>query len=252
MPPYKSLWAIALLALTNCSTVVQTYPARTATEELLISTASDHAAAKLALQIPEFSKVYIDNSNFEGIDSKYAMASIRSHLLQHGIHLIDDRKKADIIVETRAGALSMDRDTFLIGIPQFNIPIPLATGTLPFPEIAIYGYEEQKAIAKFAITGYKVNEGTLVDAQPPQYGFSHNTKKTLLIFISWKDSDYLPEDAETDSDQHSKMDDGNAQKVGPYLGINGDGYAPAQGAASSSTSSSNAPMPASPLPKLPF
>lgn len=42
----------------------------------------------------------------------------------------------------------------MIGIPQFNLPIPLSSAPLTFPEIALYGSQEQKGVAKIAATGY--------------------------------------------------------------------------------------------------
>ena len=179
--------------LGGCTTAVESNPARTATEQLLISTAAERASAQLALAIPYGSNVFIDSSNFEGTDSKYALGTIRTSLLKKGVHLMDDKKNAQVIIEARAGALSTDRSTFLIGTPQFNIPIPFATSSLPFPEIALYKSEDQKGVAKFAITGYDAQHGTLLDAQDPQYGISARKQKTFLIFFSWTDSDDMPD-----------------------------------------------------------
>ena len=106
------------LALFGCTTERQTDPARTATEQLLISTAADRAANKLALQIPRNSQVFVDAADFEGVDSKYAIAAIRAHLIENGAKLVDDRAKADTIVEIRAGALSVNQDQMLVGIPR--------------------------------------------------------------------------------------------------------------------------------------
>ncbi len=191
-----AILAFLIVTLSNCTTQVQSNPPRTATEELLISAAADRAAAKLALDIPCDTKVFVDSGNFEGTDGKYAVASIRSHLLEIGAGLVDDRKHAEVIAEIRSGALSIDRKTFIIGTPQFNIPIPLTTIPFPFPEISLYHMEEQKGVAKFALTGYDAEDGTLITAQKPQYGFSHNTKKTIFFVISWTEGDYLPKDAE--------------------------------------------------------
>jgi hypothetical protein len=229
-----------LLGLAACTTTVQTNPARTATEEMLISTAAERAAEKLALKLPVNANIFIDTTNFEGTDSKYAIASIRSHLLQKGAQLTDDKKKADIIVEASAGALSTDRNSFLIGIPQFNIPVPLASSPLPFPEIAIYGTDVQKGVAKFAIDSYSAKNGKMVDAQEPQYGFSHNTKKTLLFFITWTHTDYLPEGVEEQADKELE-----AKKAKAHLEFNANGYAPSIGTIGGSTSTT-APAAAAP------
>jgi hypothetical protein len=191
-----ALFLIILMLLEGCTTRAQSNPARTATEELLLSSATDRAAIKLALAVPKNAKVFVDSTNFEGTDGKYAVAAIRSHLLQNHMRLVNNRKNADVIVEIRAGALSTDRSSFMIGTPQFNIPIPLASSSLPFPQIALYSFEDQKGVAKFAMAAYDAKTGMLVDAQDPQYGFSHNIKKTLLFVVTWTVRDYMPEDAE--------------------------------------------------------
>ncbi len=232
MIKYGIIISCLLLTLSSCTTNIQSNPARTATEEMLISTASDRAAEKLMPEIPADKTVFIESSNFEGTDGKYAIASIRSHLLQGGIRLANDKKNADIILEIRAGALSTDRKSFMIGIPQFNIPIPLASSPLPFPEISFYGKEEQKGVAKFAYAAYDSKKGTLVAVQEPQYGFSHSIKKTVLVLISWTDSDYLPENAETEK---IVTNEDSQKEAKPHMEINGNGYSPASGAPSTSS-----------------
>jgi hypothetical protein len=186
--------ASALLLLASCATHVESNPSRTASEQMLISTAADRAANKLAVTMQPNAKVFVDASNFEGTDSKYAIGAIRAALLNKGAALVADRKDAELVVEARSGALSTDQSSFLIGIPAFNIPIPLSSGSLPFPEIALYKNAEQKGVAKFAVAGYRANSGTLVTAQEPQYGFSYRDEITLLIFISWTDTDAIQDE----------------------------------------------------------
>ena len=108
--------------------------------------------------------------------------------------LVADRKDAQVVVEARSGALSNDQQNFLIGIPSFNIPVPFASGTLPFPELALYADNDQKGVAKFALTGFDAKTGALIDAQDPQYGFADNEHKTLLFLISWSKTDAIPAD----------------------------------------------------------
>ena len=137
----QRLWPIGpavLLAafIAGCSTERQTDPQRTATEQLLISTAADRAAQSLALDIGPERKAFLDTTNFEGLDGKYAIAAIRSSLLKQGNRFVADKKDADTIIEIRSGALSIDKHEELVGIPSIDIPIPLA-GQLGTPEIAL-------------------------------------------------------------------------------------------------------------------
>ena len=57
---------LCLLLLAACSLTRESNPPRTATEELLISTAIDRAVEGLKLDIPKSTSVYLDTSDFEG------------------------------------------------------------------------------------------------------------------------------------------------------------------------------------------
>jgi len=180
--------AVAAVPLLGCSTDRQTDPQRTATEELLISSAADRAAKNLALDLGPGKKAFLDAGNVEGVDSKYAIATIRSSLLKQGAHFVGDKKDADTIVEIRVGALSIDKSDTLVGLPSVDIPIPLA-GQLGTPEIALYKSEEQEGIAKFAATAYDAKDGHFIGESQPPLGRSHLIKKHLLLLISWTTDD---------------------------------------------------------------
>src|SRR5882672_10809617 len=94
-------------AVAGCSSIKDSAPSRTATEQLLISNAADHAADTLARTLRVKGLAFVDTANFDAIDGKYAVSAIRAALLRHGVRLTDDRKAADSIVEIRAGALSI-------------------------------------------------------------------------------------------------------------------------------------------------
>lgn len=206
MPRY--LLPLLLVFLSACTSTVQTNPDRSAVEEMLISTAAERAAARLAFDIPKESRVFVDHSFIESdgsSDYKYAIAAIRAHLLEQGAALTDDKKEADIVIETRAGALSTDQRNTLVGIPEFSLPLPLASTPITTPEIALYAADEQKGTAKLAMVAYEAKDGKQIASVEPKYGFSHNTKRTVLIFISWTDSDYMPEDVEADESEKGKL-----------------------------------------------
>ena len=182
-----------VLALAGCTTETQSNPPRTATEQLLISSAADRAAEEVSLRIPKGSKLFVDATNFEGTDSKYAIGALRERLLKSGGQLVADRGGADYVVEIRSGALSI-QDRMLVGIPKMQIPIPLA-GSFSFPEIAFFKKEVRKGVAKFAATEYGAKSGQFADASEPRYGFSHETEWVAFLFITSKTTDILPEEA---------------------------------------------------------
>ena len=181
------LAALVTMLLSGCTTGRQTDPPRTATEQLLISTAADRAAASIALDLGPERKCFLDATNFEGLDGKYAIAAIRSSLLKKGTRFVGDKKDADTIVEIRSGALSIDKHDTLVGIPSVDIPIPLA-GDFGTPEIAFYKSEAQEGVAKFAATAYDAKDGRFLGESTPPLGRSKIQRQVLLI-VSWIEDD---------------------------------------------------------------
>jgi hypothetical protein len=192
--------SIALLcALCACTTARSSQPARTADEELLISAAADRAAAQLSIDIPKGTKIFVDDKYFHGYDDGYAIAAIRTQMLKNGLDVIDDRTKAEAIIQVAAGALSTDQKSLLIGVPQLTVPYIPAGNSVTVPEIALFKQAEEKGVAKFVATGYDAKTGKLLATTDPRYGFSHNTNHTVLLFFSWATGDVVPPNI----DQHA-------------------------------------------------
>lgn len=186
---------ILAFLLASCTTMRQTEPQRTATEEMLISSAADRAVDELKLNVSG-KAVLVEASNYKGLDAEYTVAAVRGLVVKDGGRLVADRKTADVVIEMRNGAQSVDQKEFLVGIPSFDVPIPLA-GSLTFPEIALYSRKEDIGVSKLTIANYSAG-GAPVGSSGPVYGFSHDRHYKLLIFIGWKNQDYRPdEDAGT-------------------------------------------------------
>lgn len=190
------MYRILILALcsavltTACSTMRQTEPKRTATEQLLLSTAIDRAVKQLNLNLPQGTKVFLDTRYFNSYDKKYAIGAIRDRLLQEGMNLVSRRSEADVIAEVRAGAVSIDHTTRLLGLPKIKIPIPFA-GTFQLPEFALFKRDRHHGIAKLALTAYRAHDHTLTDRTGPVYGNSDETHWVILLF-GWSTNDLLP------------------------------------------------------------
>ncbi|MGH6996324.1 MAG: DUF6655 family protein, partial [Stellaceae bacterium] len=140
----------------------QTEPQRTATEEMLISSAADRAVGELKLDV-NGKAVFVDASNYKGLDAEYTIAAVHALILKDGARLTADRKVADVVVEMRNGAQSIDKREFLIGIPSFDVPIPLA-GSLTFPEIALYSRKEDIGVSKLTVADYSNATGASIGA----------------------------------------------------------------------------------------
>ena len=185
-----ALLCAALLA--GCTTARSTAPLRTASEQLLISAAADRAASQLSLGIPKGTRIFVDSQYFQGYDQGYAIASIRAQMLKNGLMVVDDRTKAEAIVQVSSGALSTDQKSLLIGIPQLTVPYYPAGNSVTVPEIALFKQAEEKGVAKFVATGYDAKTGQLLATTDPRYGFAHNTNHTVLLFFSWATGDVIP------------------------------------------------------------
>jgi hypothetical protein len=187
-----ALIALCLL-LWSCTSARETNPQRTATEQLLLSTAVDHAVERIRLDIAPGARIYVDASNFEGLDSRYAIGAMRDRVLRLGGHIVSERAASDTVIEIRSGALSADQSKTLLGVPAFDIPIPAAP--LSIPDISLFKRSLRQGIAKLAATSYRSSDGSLIDSTGPQFGFSHSTDYVVLFLFSWSTDDLKPEDA---------------------------------------------------------
>ena len=181
----------ATAALAACSSARESEPGRTATEQLLFSVAAERAVDQLTLDIPVDAKVFVDPAYVEGTDSKYLLSTIRNRVLQRGAALVDGKDRADIVLEPRIGAISVDRGQTLVGTPRFDIPIP-AAGDMTFPQLAIFKSDTQQGVIKVAATSYDPKSGKLIQDLDPVYGFSHKTEKVALFLFSWSANDLMP------------------------------------------------------------
>ncbi|CAB1275231.1 DUF6655 family protein [Candidatus Nitrosacidococcus tergens] len=192
----------------GCTTTVnETLPSRTATEELLISTAVDHSVVDLNFNIPERAKIWLDTNALpiykdsgKNQDILYAISAIKAQLLKQGGRLAKDEKEADLIMEARVGALSIDKIERLIGIPSFSVPVPLS-GTFKTPEIAFFKKENMRGIAKLAFFIYDAKTGELRNFSVPIYGDSYYIHVHTPIH-NWFKNDLIPTVHEMESSKN--------------------------------------------------
>jgi hypothetical protein len=177
------------LMLWGCTEVRTTSPTRSAEEELLISTAADKAAHELAAQLPPNISAFIDSSHFVAEDSPYAIAAIDDQLLRRGIRLTDDRVHADTIIELRAGALSTDEKSTLLGLPPLSLPFVPIGNFVTIPGLPLLHHGEATGVAKFAATVYNPKTGRLVVSTDPQMGFARESDWVVLFVFAWSNRD---------------------------------------------------------------
>lgn len=168
-----------------------------AEQQLAVTKAVDHAVENLKLEIAPTTKVFVDSSYVDTEDKslvlpRYTIGAVRDLLLRAGANLVPERKSADVVAELRTGAQAVDRKAFLVGVPSFSIPIPVA-GPLSTPELAVFKRDNQHGISKVALTLYNARTGTLVNSTGVSYGDSHNSRYSALLVFTWSDQDIVPE-----------------------------------------------------------
>lgn len=182
---------LVLLIATGCASTRQTQPPRTATEQLLISKAAEDAADNLWLASLRGASIFLSDERFDSFDKAYAVGAIRAELVRRGAFLVDERSRAEVLVEVRSGALSINKsDNLILGLPSIELPVPFTTA-LRLPEIPLLKREHQSGIAKFALLAYDTRTGALVGSTGPVYGESYLTRWRILL-IPWTRTDLRP------------------------------------------------------------
>lgn len=153
------------LALCGCGTTKWSDTSRTATEQLLLSYAIDHAVEKIDFSILSGKKVFVEcGAIAEATDNKYISNAIRQHVATCGGLLCDEKGESEYIIELRTGAVGTDRNDLLYGIPAFTIPAftigSTSTGTgAVIPEIPFVKRTNQRAVCKIAVFAYHRESG---------------------------------------------------------------------------------------------
>src|SRR6516162_497644 len=114
--------AILGFFVTGCHSLKVSEPKRTATEQLLLSTAADRGLQGVDLAPLRGKKVFLEEQYFRSYDQAYILGAIRELISRNGAFLVRKIDDAEIIVEARCGGLGIDTRTTLFGIPEIPIP----------------------------------------------------------------------------------------------------------------------------------
>jgi hypothetical protein len=161
-----------------------THTKRSAVEQLLFSTAADRAWQRADPSVFNGKKVYVDTNYFEGDDKLYALGTLRDVLSSNGALLMANAQEAEVIIEPRSGAFSIDSSDSIIGLPKIPIPIP-AAGTLETPEVALFKSEKQFSTAKFAYLAFEQTSRKHVASSGPLVGRANIKYYKVLWLIKW-------------------------------------------------------------------
>jgi hypothetical protein len=142
--------SLALLALVaGCASASTSNTARTATEQLLLSSAVDQSLDKIDFQPLRGQNVFLEEKYVDCVDKQYIIASIRHRILRSGAHLVEKADAADLVLEPRSGGVGTTVSSSFIGMPAVSLP-----GMLSIPEIKLFTKSNQSGYAKLGIASY--------------------------------------------------------------------------------------------------
>lgn len=194
-PNVRSLGILAICAaaalLCGCGTFRDTVPSRSASEQVLLSTAADRAIEEMADNWIRNTRVLIDTSQLDAYDQEYLVQRLRRAVLYRGGILVDDSQQADAVLEVASGGFSIDTGRFAIGIPEITLPVPFA-GQLELPEIAFFKQMRHVGKAKILFTVLDPKSGRQYVDVPICYGRSRRTL-WWIFFIGPFDTSDIPD-----------------------------------------------------------
>lgn len=181
-----------MLGVAGCSTLRTTDPARTATEQFLLSEASRRSIEQLGAAPLRDRLVYVDDTyvvrgEYASPELMFVIAELRSRFLESGARMTSERSKAEVIVEARVVGVGIDRLESLFGLPSVALPqgasgssaagVPLLT-----PELAIVKRLRQDGFASVAYVAYWRDSGEIVTSSGPFVGRSKREDFWILGF----------------------------------------------------------------------
>ena len=181
----RLLPVLGLLTLGACASTTETYPSRTATEQLLVARAADTAVEGLTLPIPEGARIFVDDAFFRAENAPYAVSAIRGALSSAGYALAPSRDQADAVFEIRAGALSLEQMRRVFGVPEMRIPINDSFNVVSVPELSVYSRRDRVGVAEFSGFLYDAKTGAPLGAVLPMTGQFRIRSHKLLMVFAW-------------------------------------------------------------------
>ena len=188
------------IALSGCATVRVTDPARTATEQFLLSKAAQDSVNGLSFESIHGRTVFLDAVNFSPAEKDFVLSEFRAKLLNDGVNITMNKEQAEIIVDVRSGGVGIDRYESLLGIPSFAPPVSAVTGgvSIVTPELALTKKIRQVGFASISYVAYWTDTGEIVASSGPAVGKSNREDWWLFGFGPSTIGDIPPVDYKTD------------------------------------------------------
>lgn len=178
----------AMAATIGCGVTRTSDSKRTATEQLMVSSAIERAVAQIDCRPLAGRRVFLDASFMDDVgDGKYVVSTVRHQLLASGCLLADKRETADVIVEARAGAVGTDRSDLVVGMP--GTVISIKGNEITMPDVSIAKRSEQRGVAKISLHAYERESGQPVWQSGMESMASHVRDRWLFGAGPFQDDD---------------------------------------------------------------
>jgi hypothetical protein len=177
-----------MAATTGCGVTRTSDSKRTATEQLMVSSAIERAVARIDCRPLAGRRVFLDASFMDDVgDGKYVVSTVRHQLLASGCLLADKRETAEVIVEARAGAVGTDRSDLVVGMP--GTVIAIKGNEITMPDVSIAKRSEQRGVAKISLHAYERESGQPVWQSGMESMASHVRDRWLFGAGPFQDDD---------------------------------------------------------------
>ena len=173
-----------------------TEPIRSVGEQLLLSNSIDRALSELDLEaigrLKGF-KVYLSTVYLQTLDQEYLIGSLRDLLLSSGVLVVDDIAQAEMIVEIRSGANSLDSAAVTAGIAEDQaLPNPVTGAPVALPELAFFKKQNIGSLTKVALVAYHADSREHVFSSGTLLGGAYERHYQFLGLIRLRFTD-VPE-----------------------------------------------------------
>ena len=173
-----------------------TQPAQSVGEQLLLSTAIDRTLSELDMEaigrLKGF-KVYLSTTYLKALDQEYLIGSLRDLLFSSGVLVVDDPEQAQMIVEVRSGANSLDSATVTAGIAEDQaLPNPVTGAPVALPELALFKKENNVSVTTVALVAYHANTRVHVFSSGTLLGGAYDRHYQILGLLRLRFTD-VPE-----------------------------------------------------------
>lgn len=159
--------------LSGCvGTIRDTTTPRTATEQLLVSTAAKRAVQEYDASSLSGQRVFIDESHFESVDKAYVVSALRHHLAKAGA-ILTATPEADSVVEVRNASLGIWDGDFTMGLPPLPIEGLSGQAPLTLPPLYLVRRASQQSFAKLQLWVYQPESKAFVSKSPDLWGHAY-------------------------------------------------------------------------------